>query len=447
AHPLVRPEGRGIRRPSTRPVVEAHLQRDRQHRGRAHRPSARLPLRRGNARRPRPRTRRRRQGGRGCCRRRAARGPVGDERPRDPARPRALPVDARGREVAPPDGDRADHRLPRTRGRARGRRRSAPHRPVPAREGKGGFVLVRVAIIGCGAVGSLFAANLARLDEVEVWAYDLSREHVDAINAEGLHLSGAGEVVGRLRATADPAELPPCDFGIVATKAMHTSSAIAATAHAFADGCVATVQNGLGNEEALAEHVSRVIRGTTFPAGKIVSPGHVQWDVKGDTTLGPFEPSAAPFEEVERLADACTRAGMPTAAVRDARGPQWRKVIFNASTNPIGALTGLTHGRVCERPDLRSLVSGLVDEGKAVAAAQGIELDADPEDLIDHAAQPEVAYDHKASMLQDVEARRTTEIDYLNGGIVRFGREHDVPTPLNQAIWALVKGVEGSWTT
>jgi 2-dehydropantoate 2-reductase len=305
---------------------------------------------------------------------------------------------------------------------------------------------VKVAIIGCGAVGSLFAANLAQLDDVEVWAYDLSREHVDAINENGLHLSGAGEVVGRLRATADAAELPGCDFGIVATKAMHTDAAIAATAHAFADGCVATVQNGIGNEEVIAEHVERVIRGTTFPAGKIVAPGHVQWDVKGDTTLGPYEPKPAPFGEVERLADACTRAGMPTTAVHDARGPQWRKVIFNASTNPIGALTGLTHGRVCERPDLRALVSGLVDEGKAVAAAQGIELDADPEALIDHAAKPEVAYDHKASMLQDVEARRTTEVDYLNGGIVRFGREHGVPTPLNQAIWALVKGVESSWT-
>jgi 2-dehydropantoate 2-reductase len=304
---------------------------------------------------------------------------------------------------------------------------------------------VRICIVGCGAVGSLFAANLARLDGVEVWAYDLSREHVDAINANGLRLSGAGDVVGHPRATSDAADLPPCDFGIVATKAMHTSAAVAATAHAFTGGCVATVQNGIGNEEAIAEFVPRVVRGTTFPAGKILAPGHVQWDVKGDTTLGPFEPRPAPFEEVERLADACTRAGMPTAAVRDARGPQWRKVIFNASTNPVGALTGLTHGRVCERPDLRALVSGLVDEGKAVAAAQGIELDADPEALIDHAAKPEVAYGHKASMLQDVEARRTTEIDYLNGGIVRFGREHGVPTPLNQAIWALVKGVEDSW--
>jgi 2-dehydropantoate 2-reductase len=304
---------------------------------------------------------------------------------------------------------------------------------------------VRVCVVGCGAVGSLFAANLAQLDEVEVWAYDLAREHVEAINRDGLRLSGAGEVVARPRATSDAKELPPCDFGIVATKAMHTGSAIEATAGAFADGCVATVQNGLGNEESIANHVERVIRGTTFPAGRLLAPGQVQWDVKGDTTFGPFEPKPAPLKEIERLADACTRAGMPAQAVPDARGPQWRKVIFNAATNPVGALTGLTHGRVCEDPELRRLVSGLVDEGKAVAAAQAIELDADPEELIDHAAKPEVAYDHKASMLQDVEARRPTEIDYLNGGIVRFGEEHRVPTPLNRAIWALVKALERSW--
>jgi 2-dehydropantoate 2-reductase len=304
---------------------------------------------------------------------------------------------------------------------------------------------VRICVVGCGAVGSLFAANLAQLDDVEVWAYDLAQDHVDAINRDGLRLSGAGDVLGRLRATSEPGELPACDFGIVATKAMHTSFAIAATARTFADGCVASVQNGVGNEEAIAEHVERVIRGTTFPAGKLLGPGHIQWDVKGDTTFGPFEPRPAPADEIERLADACTRAGMPAQAVADARGPQWRKVIFNASTNPVGALTGLTHGRVCERPDLRRLVTGLVDEGKAVAAAQGIELDADPEDLIDHAAKREVAYDHKASMLQDVEARRPTEIDYLNGGIVRFGDEHGVPTPLNRAIWALVKGLEAAW--
>lgn len=304
---------------------------------------------------------------------------------------------------------------------------------------------MRVCVVGCGAVGSLFAASLAQLDDVEVWAYDLAEEHVSAIREGGLRISGAGELVGRMSATTDAAELPPCDFGIVATKSMHTGAALEAVAPALAAGAVCSVQNGIGNEETIAEHVQRVIRGTTFPAGHLVEPGHVHWDVKGETTIGPFEPSPASPDEVERLAAACTRAGMPTAAVADARGPQWRKVVFNAATNPIGALTGLTHGRVCEDEALRRLVSGLVDEGKAVAGAQGIELDADPEELIDYAARPDVAYEHKASMLQDVEARRQTEIDYLNGGIVRFGREHGVATPLNEAVTALIKGLEESW--
>ncbi len=304
---------------------------------------------------------------------------------------------------------------------------------------------MRICVVGCGAVGSLFAANLATLDDVEVWAFDLNEAHVEAINAHGLRLTGAGEAHGHPVATSDAAALPPCELGIVATKAMHADAAIAATAHAFADGAVASVMNGVGNEETLARHVRRVIRGTTFPAGKLLEPGLVQWDVQGDTTLGPFEPSPAEHDEIARLADACTRAGMPTHAVPDARPAQWRKVIFNAATNPIGALTGLTHGRVCERPDLRALVSGLVDEGKAVAAAQSIVLDADPEELIDHAARPDVAYDHKASMLQDVEARRATEIDFLNGGIARFARDLGVPTPLHDTITALVKGVEASW--
>jgi 2-dehydropantoate 2-reductase len=305
--------------------------------------------------------------------------------------------------------------------------------------------VTRVCVVGCGAVGSLFAASLAQLDDVEVWAYDLDAEHVRAIAEHGLRLSGAGELVGRPHATTDASELPPCELGIVATKSMHTDAAIGAAAHAFVNGAVCSVQNGIGNEETIAEHVPRVIRGTTFPAGRIVAPGHVQWDVKGDTTIGPFEPSPAAMAEVERLAGACTRAGLPTNVVADARGPQWRKVIFNAATNPVGALTGLTHGRVCEDSGLRRLVSGLVDEGKAAAAAQQIVLDADPEELIDYAARPEVAYEHKASMLQDVEARRQTEIDYLNGGIVRFGREHGVATPLNEAATALIKGLEASW--
>jgi 2-dehydropantoate 2-reductase len=302
---------------------------------------------------------------------------------------------------------------------------------------------VRVAVVGCGAVGSIFAANLAQLDDVEVWAYDPWPEHAEAIKAQGLRLSGAGDVIGRVRATTNPSELPACDFGIMATKSMHTSAAARATAHAFAEGAVCSVQNGAGNEELIAEHVREVIRGTTFPAGHVVEPGHVGWDTKGDTHIGPFEPSPAPMAKVRALAEACTRAGLPTQALQDARGAQWRKLIFNAASNAIAAVTGLTHGQVAE-PPTRELAWAVMAEGRAVSDVQGITLDTSPEELFDYAARKEVAYDHKPSMLQDVEAGRETEVDFLNGAIVTFGERYGVEAPLNRALTALVKGLERS---
>ncbi|MBM4221383.1 MAG: hypothetical protein FJ170_05485, partial [Gammaproteobacteria bacterium] len=188
----------------------------------------------------------------------------------------------------------------------------------------------------------------------------------------------------------------------------------------------------------------RVMRGTTFPAGRIVAPGHVQQDTGGKTWIGPFEPKPASMAEVTALADKLTKSGMETLAMEDARGAQWTKLIFNAATNPIGALTGLPHGVACDQPRVRALISGLAAEGVAVAKALGITPDSDPEKLIDHAR--EVAYLHKASMLQDALAHRRTEIAALNGGIVQFGEQTGVPTPLNRAIWALIEGMEHSWT-
>lgn len=303
---------------------------------------------------------------------------------------------------------------------------------------------MRVCIVGCGAIGSLFAAHLARLRDVEVWAYEVNRAHVDAINAGGLRLSGFSQVHSHPKASADASLIPPCDFGIVATKAQHTRAAIEATAGVFRNAAVCSVQNGVGSEEIIAEFAPRVMRGTTFPAGRIVEPGHVQQDTGGKTWIGPFEPKPATMDEVKLLAAKLTESGMETLAMADARGAQWTKLIFNSATNPIGALTGLPHGVACDQPQLRSLISGLAAEGVAVAKALGITLDSDPEKLIDHAR--EVAYHHKASMLQDVLARRPTEITALNGGIVRFGEQTGVATPLNRAIQALIEGLQHSWT-
>lgn len=302
---------------------------------------------------------------------------------------------------------------------------------------------MKIGIIGCGAIGSLFAAHLATLEDVEVWAYDVSPEHVETINRQGLRLTGVGEVHSHPTATTDPSELPALDFGIVATKGMFTDSAVGATAKALTDAAVCSVQNGVGNEEVIAHHVRRVIRGTTFPAGKMIEPGLVQWDTGGKTWIGPFEPSPARMEEVEALADALTRSGMETVALADARGAQWTKLIFNAASNAICSLTLLPHGRACVHDEVRWVMDRVVEEGKQVADALDVEMETDPAELLESSI--EVAFDHKPSMLQDVLAHRLTEIDMLNGGIVRFGEETGTPTPFNRTAWALIKGLEASW--
>jgi 2-dehydropantoate 2-reductase len=304
---------------------------------------------------------------------------------------------------------------------------------------------MRICIVGCGAVGSIFAAHLARLDDVEVFAYDVAPAHVEAITRSGLRISGAAEFTARLRATTNAAEIPRCGFGIVATKSTHTRAAIEEAARIFDDSsAVCSVQNGVGNEEIIAEHVKYVIRGTTFPAGHLVAPGHVGYDIAGDTCIGPFEPSGTPWKLVEELAAVLNRAGLKTVALADARGAQWSKLIFNASTNPVGALTGLHHGAATVFEPTGALFDALIDEGVAVARALGIALHDDPKRMVRFAAN--APGKHKASMLQDVEARRQTEVDFMNGAIVRMGEKAGVPTPLNRALWALVKGLEHSWT-
>ena len=304
---------------------------------------------------------------------------------------------------------------------------------------------MRICVIGCGAVGSLFAAHLAKAGEAEIWAYDIWKDHIDAIRKNGLKLSGAADFTAHLHATSDPNELPRCDYGIVATKAIHTRSALAQTAHIFdANSAVCSVQNGIGNEEIIAEHVRYVIRGTTFPAGHPIAPGHVSYDIKGDTWIGPFEPTNPPMSKVDELAGLMTRAGMNTIALKDARGAQWTKLIFNASTNPVGALTLLHHGAAARFQATSQLFNDLIIEGEAVAKKLGIELHGDPRQLVQKGAS--APGKHKASMLQDVLSTRQTEVDFMNGAIVEWGEKVGVPTPLNKALWELIKGLEHSWS-
>lgn len=304
---------------------------------------------------------------------------------------------------------------------------------------------VRVGVIGCGAIGSLYAAHLARVPGVEVWAVDPWAEHVAAIERDGLEVTGLAQFRAPVRAITDAAELPRCDFGIVATKAQHTRAAVTAARAALADAAVASVQNGLGNEEVVAKVLPRVVRGSIITAGTVTAPGTVRYDAPGDSWFGPFEPSSATPAAIATLAGLLTRGGLVSHALPDARGPQWTKVIFNAATSPLSALTGLTVGEVCTDAGLRAQVDRLIDEALAVCAAEGIELTRAPAESVQEAI--EEAYGHKPSMLQDVLARRPTEVDVLNGGIAAAGRRVGVPTPLHDAMVALVHGLERSWTS
>jgi len=304
---------------------------------------------------------------------------------------------------------------------------------------------LRICIVGCGSLGSVFAAHLARLNDVEVHAYDVSAEHTRAIHQHGLKIKGAAEFRVELHATRNPREIPTCDFGIFATKCLHTRTAIEQTAHIFGDAsAVCSVQNGLGNEEIIAERVKYVIRGATTMAAHLIKPGEAGFEFYSNLWIGPFEPSHTPYAQVEQLADVLNRAGLRTVPLKDARGAQWAKLIFNSAVNPVGALTQLSHGAATRLPTTSELYEALLREGEAVAAAQGIILHGDAREMIAEGAR--APGKRKVSMLQDVLANRPTEVDFVNGAIADCGEKLGVPVPLNRGLWQLIKGLEHSWT-
>jgi 2-dehydropantoate 2-reductase len=305
-------------------------------------------------------------------------------------------------------------------------------------------VIERICLVGGGVIGSLFAGHLAQVSEVSVLTR--RREHAEALNREGMRVSGKRELHADLFASTDPAELPSPDVGIVATKAGGLRDAMQTLEGHFPDAALATVLNGLGAEEIVREHGDwPIVSGVTFMSGTKHSDSHVEYILDTETWLGPYEET--PFELVQELADTIVAAGLKAEALTDLRPAQWSKLIFNASVNPVAALTGLPHNphfaAEAEPEDLGHLVHGLVDEGKAVAAAAGVALHDDPWEMNVLATQRGSA--HYPSMLEDVDARRPTEIELITGAVVREAERHDVPVPLHTALHALVKGKEASW--
>lgn len=303
----------------------------------------------------------------------------------------------------------------------------------------------RICIIGCGSIGSLYAAHLARV--AEVWAFVRRPEHARALNENGLHVSGGHEFHTHLRATHDPAELPQFDLGIVSCKGTQTAEALGPVAHLFDNGAILSAQNGLGAEEIIADLAKTyVIRGTTFMSGTRHDDTHVQYELDTATWMGPFEPTNTPFSLVKETADLLVAGGLKAVALEDARPAQWSKVIFNSSVNAASALTELPHSPHFSQEnqfnDLGHLLHDLIDEGKRVASALGIQLYEDPWEMNKLGAQT----DHPPSMLYDIRNKLRTEVDFLGGAIAREALRAGIPAPLHTALYRLIKGKEASWS-
>jgi len=311
----------------------------------------------------------------------------------------------------------------------------------------------RVCVVGGGVIGSLYAAHLAR--RVGVCVLTRREDHAAALRAGGLRVSGKHDFTAALDATSDPGELGPADLVIVATKAPDVDEAARRLAGRFGGVPLMTIQNGLGAEEIVRGHGERpLISAVTFMSGVRHADTHVEYELDTETWLGPYA-GTIPYEQVEEVRDLLVESGLQARSFADLRPAQWSKLIFNATVNTVAALTDLPHVAqfgARERPtDLGHLVHDLMDEGKRVAAAAGVELHEDPWEmnvLAVRKGETEAAagkYAHVPSMLEDVRSRRRTEVDYITGALVREAERAGVPVPLHTAMYRLVKAREEAY--
>ena len=302
-------------------------------------------------------------------------------------------------------------------------------------------MIERVCVVGAGVIGSLFAGHLGRVCDVSVLCR--REEHARALSSHGLRVTGKHEFVASVAAATSPSALAEPDLVIVATKATGLEAAASALDGHWSEAAVMTVQNGLGAENVVGQYGDwPIISAVTFMSGTKHSDTHVEYILDTETWLGPY--GATPFLVVQQAGDLIVRSGLKADVLPDLRPAQWSKLIFNATVNGVAALTGLPHDVHFSEGQIGQLVHAMIDEGKAIARAVGIELHDDPWEMNVLATQRGSA--HFPSMLEDVEATRPTEVELINGALVRQAAEHGLESPLQAAVYALVCGREASYS-
>jgi 2-dehydropantoate 2-reductase len=324
---------------------------------------------------------------------------------------------------------------------------------TPPRCGESAGPPRRILIVGCGAVGGIFGARLARRYDVSV--LDPWREHVRAISARGLRVTVRPAnrggipltIEGRPAAAAVSAvDLPARAYthALVAVKSGDTRDAVAAARPLLDGAVVLTLQNGLGNADTIASACgARICHGVTMNAGEVIAPGEIEQAEVGPAWLGPLSGRGA-LADAEEWGALLAQAGIECHVLPDPGGIIWTKLIFNAAVNPLPVVTGLGLAAVYAHPDTYALLGALVDEGKAVAAARGIQLAADPAAVVAEHRALGSAHTHHGSMKQDIDRGRPTEIDVMTGALIAEADRAGVPVPALRTVYRLVKAIEAA---
>ncbi|WP_319409472.1 2-dehydropantoate 2-reductase [uncultured Desulfosarcina sp.] len=303
---------------------------------------------------------------------------------------------------------------------------------------------MKIAMIGAGAMGSLFGALLTEAGE-SVTLLDIRKDHVDAINANGLSIEhGDRRRTVRMTATTDPARIGMVDLSFVFVKTTHTID-VARTAATLSGsaGRVLTLQNGMGNGDVLTERIepSRIIAGTTSHGATFLRPGAVRHAGMGETVIGPWSESG--IHGAEETAARFNRAGITTRTVADIRTILWAKLFVNVGINAITALTRINNGQLLDLEQTRRISREAVEEAMAVAHAMGITIHEDPVEKMFQAATATAP--NRSSMGQDVDYQRLTEIHAINGFIVRMAQQAGVSVPVNRTLTALIETLEAHY--
>ena len=302
---------------------------------------------------------------------------------------------------------------------------------------------MKTAIVGAGAMGSLFGALLSEAGN-DVWLYDVWHEHVDAINRNGLQIEREGVTrEARIPATTDPGKIDRTELVILFVKSTQTETA-SGIARQLADdtGSVLTLQNGMGNADIIAEYIDpeRILAGTTSHGATLLEAGSIRHAGVGPTTLGAWSTTETGFENARRVADFFTTAGIETKAVEDVHSVVWNKLLINIGINAITALSGIKNGQLPDLECTRDISRAAVEEAMTLARAVGVQINEDAVEHVLKVAQATAA--NRSSMGQDVDNRRQTEISTINGYVVREANKHGIDVPVNRTLTGLVETLQ-----